>query len=193
MPIVSKTALVAGMAVIAFVSLAGFAHADVATSTPSVGTSTASISGKAYQDINRNEKLDAGEPGIAGFTINLYHSTTSNYRNKIKVPFMSTTTDINGNYSFVNLVGGIYKVKEIRKAGWRQTSSDYRKLVIENGSSVSNIDFANASSTKNKNHDNDDDDDDNNDHQKGRGSDKGKHLGWLNFFERFAGFPWGQR
>jgi hypothetical protein len=151
-----------------------FAVHSTATSTPT--TTPGTISGKVYNDTNKNEKLDSGEAGIAGFTINLYNSAKANSGKKMKTPFMTTTSDANGNFSFAGLANGTYSVEEINKAGWHQDTSDYMKLVIKNGNSFPNTNFGNfaASTTPPVVHDN-----------------NGNHFGWANFWARFGSFPWG--
>lgn len=190
-PHIAKLSLVAGMTAIAFTTLVMFAHADVETRTrvdariATATTTLGSISGTVYNDLDGDEKLDGGEPGIQGFVIKLHTRVNWSERNK-KGLFATTTTDANGNYSFGNLANGTYNVEEIRKAGWKQTSGDFKKLKIKNGVSLSGNNFANvaiASSTNQGGHDDDDNDDDH--------DNKGKHLGWSNFFSHFGNLPWG--
>ncbi len=163
-------------------------HNPNATSTPT--TTPGTISGEVYNDLNHNEKLNVGEAGIAGFTINLYNSAGANSGKKMKTPFMSATTDANGMYSFANLPAGTYSVEEINKAGWHQDTGDYNKLVIKNGNSFPNTNFANTASatTTNPGHGNGDGDGD--DH--GNKGGNGNHFGWQNFWNHFGSWPWGQ-
>jgi hypothetical protein len=131
------------------------------TTTPPVGTTTpATISGKIYNDTDGDEKLDAGEAGIAGFTINLYKGANANGGKNNKAPFMTTTSDANGMYSFANLANGTYSVEEINKAGWHQDTGDYKNLKIKKGVALPNIDFANSVAATSTDNDNDNDDDD---------------------------------
>jgi SdrD B-like domain len=60
----------------------------------------ASIGNFVWDDKNANGIQDAGEPGIAGVTVTLTSGTTT----------VTTTTDANGAYSFINLVPGTYSV-----------------------------------------------------------------------------------
>jgi hypothetical protein len=119
-----------------------FATSTTATTTPPVvGTTTGSISGEVYNDLNGNEMKNAGEPGLSGWTINLYdHAGWSGPKNL--APTTSMVTDANGNYSFANLPDGVYSVEEINQKGWSQTTSDYFSITIANGAAITNRDFA---------------------------------------------------
>jgi hypothetical protein len=118
-----------------------FATSTTATTTPPVASTTASISGEVYNDLNNNGVKNAGEPGLSGWTINLYnHAGWSGPKNL--PPMTSTVTDANGNYSFANLPDGVYSVEEINQKGWTQVTSDYFSLTIKNGVAITNSDFA---------------------------------------------------
>lgn len=154
----------------------------IATSTPPVivvGSST--ISGTVFNDANKNDKLDAGEVGIAGFTIKLYKGAGWWGPKGNNNPIATVVSDTNGNYSFANLANGIYSVEEIKKAGWKQTSSDFKKLEIKNGVGLSGNNFANvtqASTTANGGHGRDDNDD-NDDNHGNKGGKKSEYKKWL--------------
>jgi hypothetical protein len=124
-----------------------------ATTTPPVATTTGMISGEVYNDLNNNNILDSGEPGLAGFTVQL-SGASKNYRgsNTTQEVIATTVTDANGNYSFSNLTDGTYKVEEIDQSGWIQETSDFNAVVISNGSSQTGLNFANASTTNNTKH-----------------------------------------
>ena len=73
-----------------------------------------SICGTKFNDLNGNGIRDArgdGEPGLAGWHINLTGAAT-----------MSTTTDANGNFCFNNLPAGQYTIAEVNQPGWIQTA-----------------------------------------------------------------------
>jgi uncharacterized repeat protein (TIGR01451 family) len=62
----------------------------------------ASLGDKVWKDLNRNGIQDAGEPGIAGISVNLYNSAGA---------LLSTdVTDGNGYYWFADLTAGTYTV-----------------------------------------------------------------------------------
>jgi len=84
-----------------------------------VGASTpGEISGSKWNDFNGNGQRDAGEPGIAGWTVYL----DDNENGQLDSGETSTTTDVNGNYTFTNLTPGVYNVAEVLRPGWRATS-----------------------------------------------------------------------
>jgi hypothetical protein len=111
--------------------------------TPPTATSTATISGEVYNDANRDGVLDNSETGLAGWTINLYNNAGWSGPTNIQ-PFMTTVSDANGDYSFANLPDGTYSIEEINQpaSGWNQFSGDISPVVITNGVSVTNENFA---------------------------------------------------
>ena len=74
---------------------------------------TITISGEVYNDLNGNGKLDPGDPGLSGWTVNLLLGGSV---------FETTTTDSSGDYSFSDLGPGTYTVREVVPAGWLQTA-----------------------------------------------------------------------
>jgi hypothetical protein len=120
----------------------------LATSTPGTpGNNTASISGIVYNDVARNFTKDAGDPGLSGWTINLYKGAGWWGPHNGNPVFMTVVSDVNGNYSFGALASGTYSIEEINKTGWRQLTGDYRRVVVGNGEVLTNKNFGNASST----------------------------------------------
>jgi len=87
------------------------------TPTPSCGT----ISGTKYNDLNGNGKRDAGEPGIAGWTIQCYNKQNGNW-----VLMQTTTTNVSGYYIFSGLQysqhADDYQVRETILTGWIATN-----------------------------------------------------------------------
>ena len=71
-----------------------------------------SISGVKYNDLNGNGVRDAGEPGLAGWTINLEQPAGTIIQTK------STAAD--GSYIFTSLAAGTYAVSEVLQTGWTQ-------------------------------------------------------------------------
>ncbi len=69
----------------------------------------ASVWGVKFNDINGNG-INNGEPGLSGWTIKLKNLTTS--------VELTTTTNVNGWYSFTNLDPGNYQVSEVVQSGW---------------------------------------------------------------------------
>ncbi|GAB3908882.1 hypothetical protein GCM10029964_109430 [Kibdelosporangium lantanae] len=73
------------------------------------------ISGTKYEDVNGNGVRDTGEPGLAGWTIDLSLNGS---------PVTSTTTDANGDYTFalnantLPVGAGTYTLTERQQPGW---------------------------------------------------------------------------
>lgn len=92
------------------------------------------IYGKKWNDLNDNGQIDAGEPGLAGWTIFL----DENYNGQIDPNDISDTTDSQGNYEFTDLdPDQYYHVSEEDQAGWINTypgagGINYRIWVEEN-------------------------------------------------------------
>lgn len=172
-----------------------FAVHNPATTTP---PAVSSISGTVYNDANKNDMRDASEAGLAGFTINLYKNAGWWGKNGNNNPIQTVVTDANGFYTFNNLANGTYSVEEIKKAGWKQTSSDYKSLTLTNGAGLSGKDFANvakATTTPKGNHgdgDNDNDDNATSSNHGGKGNN-GNHWGWFkNGNGKGWHFGWGK-
>ena len=70
--------------------------------TCSVTPCKSTVGSYVYRDLNVNGTKDSGEPGIAGAVVELVQGTTV---------LGTATTDVNGHYSFPNLVNGAYTVR----------------------------------------------------------------------------------
>jgi hypothetical protein len=125
------------------VSVTGTVVTPTPTPTPTP-TGIGSISGTAFNDLNKNKTKDSGEAGIGGFTVKLYGGTFWWNWGKPRA-VATTTTDANGNYSFTGLADGIYRVEETKLTGWAQISGDFRWVLVVNGKSLTGLDFANIS------------------------------------------------
>ncbi|QLG69612.1 MAG: internalin, putative [Candidatus Woesebacteria bacterium] len=77
-------------------------------------TKRGSVAGIKYNDINGNGVKNDGENGLSGWTVKLMDEAGT-------TELASTTTDVNGNYSFMNIVPGNYKVCEINQTDWSNT------------------------------------------------------------------------
>ena len=79
-------------------------------------------SGLKFHDLNANGTQDAGEPGLSGWTINLYTDPENNDVVELgQVASRTTTTATDGTYSFPNLFAGNYIVCEALQANWSQS------------------------------------------------------------------------
>jgi len=103
------------------------------------------IDGYKFHDLNANGNWDKpGEPGLAGWTIELYKSG---------ILVGSTTTDADGHYIFEGLSDGTYTVKEVCPANWYQSypgpnpaaacGDNTHTFVINTATPVSSGDFGN--------------------------------------------------
>ena len=84
-----------------FVVKAGDAYrdADIGFVAPNAGN----IGGSVWNDVNKNGRQDAGEPGLPGVSVDLLDASGN--------IIATTTTDQNGNYTFPGLPPGMYSVK----------------------------------------------------------------------------------
>ena len=72
------------------------------------------VSGEVFNDLNGNGSLDPGDPGLPGWTVDLFDSSGD--------LLATTVTDANGDYSFSDLGPGTYTVEEEIMPGWVQTA-----------------------------------------------------------------------
>jgi hypothetical protein len=74
----------------------------------------ANVRGKVFEDVNGNGLLDAGEPGLSGWTVFL----DANNNGVIDTGENSTTTDATGSYNFDFNAPSTFRVRETVPAGW---------------------------------------------------------------------------
>jgi hypothetical protein len=79
-------------------------------------------SGVKFNDLDADGTRDAGEPGLPGWTINLYKDTGTIGSFDGEPVFASDVTDANGAYSFASLFPGSYIVCEVLQATWEQSA-----------------------------------------------------------------------
>jgi hypothetical protein len=99
------------------------------------------ISGVKFYDSNANGKRDEGEAGIEGWKILLYKIVDGNW-----MLLFSTTTDIEGRYTF-EAEGGIYRVVEVAPSeAWIQTAplGGYYEINATLGGTYPGNDFGNV-------------------------------------------------
>jgi uncharacterized repeat protein (TIGR01451 family) len=100
------------------------------------------ISGQKFEDQNANGKKDAGEPGIADWTIYI----DSNDNGSLDPGEPTTQTDASGNYEFSGLNPGSYVVRELNPAGWHCSTPspcEYRFTLNARDPDKTGADFGN--------------------------------------------------
>jgi hypothetical protein len=104
-------------------------------------TTSLSIMGKSFEDLNNNSIRDDNEQGLLGWKINLMRNGTK---------LFNTTTDESGNYVFTNLKPGKYEVVEEQEAGWNQTRPGTEAYQITlTDRNANNLDFGNSKASTN--------------------------------------------
>ena len=96
-----------------------------------------SIGGVIFVDVNGNGVKDNGETGINNWRIRLNRGGTQ---------VDSVLTDVNGNYSFINLIAGTYTVSEVSQAEWIQSlpaTPGIYEIIITSGVAAADKDFGN--------------------------------------------------
>ncbi len=89
-----------------------------------------SISGFVYEDMNGNGTKDIDESGLISWKVKLSNAKTD-----------SVNTGESGEYSFINLGSGTYRVRTETQEGFVQSSSNPADIVAVAGSSVANVNF----------------------------------------------------
>lgn len=104
--------------------------------TPSV-TAT-SVSGLAFNDVNRNGNQDAGETGLAGRTVFIDLDRGGTF----DAGEPSSLTLADGSFSIAGLYPGDYLVRQVLTANWTQTQPSTGGLNVSlNGSPVTGLKF----------------------------------------------------
>ncbi|MCI0464593.1 MAG: MSCRAMM family adhesin SdrC, partial [Gemmataceae bacterium] len=98
-----------------------------------------SISGRAFHDVNGNANQDAGESGLPGWTIFL----DPNNNGILDIGESSTLTDASGNFSFLNLGPGTYRVRQVLQPGFTRTTANPPDIVPTSGTNVIGAHFGN--------------------------------------------------
>ncbi|MBI5404815.1 MAG: DUF11 domain-containing protein, partial [Candidatus Kerfeldbacteria bacterium] len=90
------------------------------------------ISGYKFNDLDGNGTWDQGEPGLAGWTIQLSGAAAA-----------ADVTDANGYYEFTGLLYGTYSVQEVQQNGWLQTSTNPDDIDVISGTDSQDNNFGN--------------------------------------------------
>jgi len=97
------------------------------------------ISGLKFNDVNANGILDPGESTLPNWQIFL--DINNNGTPDSNEPL--TSTNGQGNYSFVNLPPGNYPVREVQQPNFRQTTPNPAPISIVSGTNATGINFGN--------------------------------------------------
>jgi subtilisin family serine protease len=94
---------------------AGQAPAASQDFTVTTAVPTGTLAGVAFDDLDGDGVREAGEPGLAGWTIvlDLHDDATVD---------ATTVTDAAGAYAFAGVAAGTHAVREAPQAGWTQTA-----------------------------------------------------------------------
>src|SRR5262249_42559513 len=114
---------------------------------------TSKLTGTVFNDLNNNGVQNPGETGLAGWTVYLDNNADGVLDGREE----TTSTDASGRYTFGGLFAGTYRVREVVKPGWTQSSTGPANVVTTNTNdtvTVGNIgNFKNASIAGNVYHD----------------------------------------
>ncbi|MEG4089736.1 DUF4347 domain-containing protein [Microcoleus sp. Pol12B4] len=102
-----------------------------------------SISGLKFNDLNNNRVQDTGELGLANWQFFL----DTNDSGTLDTGEPNTLTDATGNYKFLDLSAGTYKVREVLQPTWTQTTPDPDDITVTSGQDIANINFGNFQSS----------------------------------------------
>jgi large repetitive protein len=108
-------------------------------------TGTATIRGTVFGDANGNGIKSTNEPGIANVTVRLLDASGN--------VVATTTTALDGTYSFVNVPAGTYTIEEVQPVGWNDgtdtpgvgatsTGNDKFRVVVATGATLIENNFA---------------------------------------------------
>ena len=97
------------------------------------------VSGSKFYDLNADGIKDPGEPGIENWSIELDILDTAGTASTGNT---TTITDGSGQYIFENLGPGKYKVREVAKLAWNQSTTPTERDITV-AANVTGIDFGN--------------------------------------------------
>ncbi len=102
----------------------------------------AEIHGSVWHDLNTDGVRDPGEGGLEGWTVYLDENDNGVHDTNE----LSMVTGSTGEYSFINLFAGDYKVAQIAQTGWAQTApagGQVHTLTLAPGDVITGNDFGN--------------------------------------------------
>src|SRR3984885_1248006 len=105
------------------------------------GVMPGSISGVKFNDLNGNGVMDAGEPGLPGWTVYVDYNNDGVFDSATEP---SAVTGAGGTYTINNVTPGDWNVREIGQVGWTNSfpsNSDvfgrFQAVAVPSGGSVS--------------------------------------------------------
>lgn len=107
------------------------------------------VGGHKFNDLNGDGVWDEGEPGLSGWTINLYRVMYSDPLPGIDPQavaidlYATTVTGPDGSYSFDQVLPGTYFVTETMQLGWAQTLAPEGEFDVSHATSIMDLDFGN--------------------------------------------------
>ncbi|HLN29373.1 MAG TPA: DUF4214 domain-containing protein [Gemmataceae bacterium] len=117
----------------------GFFKSFTASGTGTFDTNFAplgEVQGVKFEDINGDGIRQPGEPGLAGFVVDLLSPTTGQVE-------CTTTSGTNGEFTFMNVASGTYSVREVQQAGYSQTTPNPPDITVTRGSDITGLLFGN--------------------------------------------------
>ncbi|MDA1048952.1 MAG: hypothetical protein O3C40_00530 [Planctomycetota bacterium] len=102
----------------------------------------ATVSGIKFEDVNGNGAKDAGEPGLAGWTI----FDDDNGNGSLDTGEANVVTGAGGSYSFTVGPNKTLTLREVGQAGWSRTTGNPGDITPTSGQTVADVDFGNFQS-----------------------------------------------
>ncbi|MBX7104432.1 MAG: FG-GAP-like repeat-containing protein [Gemmataceae bacterium] len=98
------------------------------------------ITGVKFLDANSNGRFDPTETGLPGWTF----FVDANFNGTFDSGELSTVTDSIGQFQFINLPAGTYRIREVQQAGWIQTTPNPADVVLNGTNSSTGLQFGNV-------------------------------------------------
>ena len=119
------------------------ASGDVVPISPTAGI----ISGLKFNDLNGNGVMDAGDPGLPGWTIYVDYNNDGIFDPATEP---SAVTGAGGTFTIIGVNPGTWNVREVTQVGWANTfptTGDifgrFQGVTVPSNGSVSGVDFGN--------------------------------------------------
>ena len=105
-------------------------------------STTGTVTGVIFNDLNLNHVRDAGEPGLSGWTAYL----DLNFNGSLDAGEPKAVSGADGTYT-INAAPGLYVLREVIQLNWTQTTppSNQYFILVATGGTVSGLDFGNKS------------------------------------------------